>query len=302
MTERRGVLVMAYGTADGLDDVERYYTDIRGGRKPSSEALAELTDRYRAIGGSPLLDITTSQALGLQRRLGMKTYLGQKHASPTIAEAVEQMAADRVERAVGLVLAPHYSKMSIGDYESRVRRAAEGTWQGTLQMVRNWHTEPGYIQFLASAVHRALNRLSDGVRDEAVVIFSAHSLPSRILQAHDPYPCQLQETADAVARRAGLARWQTGWQSAGRTTDPWLGPDVTEILAELASKNVRGAVVCACGFVAEHLEVLYDLDIEAKARADELGLEFTRTNMPNNDSLFLDTLADVVDRRFAENP
>ncbi len=123
---------MAYGTANGLDDVERYYTDIRGGRKPSSEALAELTDRYRAIGGSPLLDITTSQALGLQRRLGIKTYLGQKHASPTIAEAVEQMAADRVERAVGLVLAPHYSTMSIGDYESRVRRAAEGKWTGTL--------------------------------------------------------------------------------------------------------------------------------------------------------------------------
>jgi protoporphyrin/coproporphyrin ferrochelatase len=300
MTERRGVLVMAYGTADGLEDVERYYTDIRGGRRPSPEALAELTDRYRAIGGSPLLDITRSQALGLEHRLGIKSYLGQKHASPTISEAVDQMAADRVERAVGLVLAPHYSKMSIGDYESRVRRAAEGKWTGTLEMVRSWHTESGYIEFLSGAVHRALDRLSDGVREEAVVIFSAHSLPARILQAHDPYPDQLQETADGVARRAGLERWQIGWQSAGSTNDPWLGPDVTEILSELASKNVPGAVVCACGFVAEHLEVLYDLDIEAKARADELRLELARTNMPNDDPLFLDTLADVVARRFAE--
>lgn len=300
MTERRGVLVMAYGTADGVEDVERYYTDIRGGRKPSPQALAELTDRYHAIGGSRLLDITTAQALGLEHRLGIKTYVGQKHASPTVTDAVEQMAADRVERAVGLVLAPHYSKMSIGDYESRVRRAAEGTWTGALQMVRSWHTEPGYIQFLADAVRRALDRLSDEVRDEAVVIFSAHSLPSRILQAHDPYPHQLQETADEVARRAALARWQIGWQSAGRTTDPWLGPDVTEILSELASKNVPGVIVCACGFVADHLEVLYDLDIEAKRRADELELQFARTNMPNDDPFFLDTLADVVARRFAE--
>ncbi len=299
MTERRGVLVMAYGTPRGLDDVERYYTDIRGGRRPSPEALEELTERYRAIGGSPLLEITTAQARGVEQRLGIKSYLGQKHSSPTIDDAVERMAGDGVERAVGLVLAPHYSKMSIGDYESRVRRAAQRAWGGTLDMVQSWHTEQGYIEFLAKEVHRALGRLSDRARDEAVVIFSAHSLPGRILQAHDPYPGQLQETADAVARRAGLARWQVGWQSAGRTPDPWLGPDVTEILAELASKNVPGAVVCACGFVAEHLEVLYDLDIEARARAAELGIEFARTKMPNDDPGFLDTLAGVVGRRFS---
>lgn len=299
MRERRGVLVMAYGTPNGIDDVERYYTDIRGGRRPSPEALKELTDRYRAIGGSPLLEITNAQARGIEKRLGIKSYLGQKHSAPTIAEAIEQMASDGVERAVGLVLAPHYSKMSIGDYEARARRAADRMWAGTLEMVDSWHTEPGYIEFLAREVHRALDRLSDGARQQAVVIFSAHSLPARILQARDPYPVQLQETADAVARRAGLERWQIGWQSAGRTAEPWLGPDVTEILSELAAKDVPGAVVCACGFVAEHLEVLYDLDIEARTRADELGIEFARTKMPDDDPAFLGTLAGVVARRFS---
>ncbi len=302
MTERRGVLVMAYGTPKGMGDVERYYTDVRGGRRPSPEALKELTKRYRAIGGSPLLEITTAQARGIEKRLGIKTYLGQKHSSPTIPEAIQEMAADDVRRAVGLVLAPHYSKMSIGDYEARARRAAENVCGGTLEMIHSWHLEPGYIEWLTREVHAALTRLSDRARQEAVVIFSALSLPARILQANDPYPEQLQETADAVARRAGLERWQIGWQSAGRTGGPWLGPDVTEILSELAAKGVPGAVVCACGFVAEHLEVLYDLDIDAKARADELGIELTRTRMPDDDPAFLGTLADVVSRRFSAAP
>ncbi len=290
---------MAYGTPEGLGEVERYYTDIRGGHRPSPEAVAELTERYRAIGGSPLLQITKSQARGIGERLGTKSYVGQKHASPTIDDAVRQMTVDGVEHAVGLVLAPHYSRMSVGDYDARARAAARSLgWTGTLDMVKSWHTEDGYIAFLTRAVDGALDRLSEAARREAVVVFTAHSLPARILEAHDPYPEQLQTTADLVAARAGLERWQIGWQSAAAAKHPWLGPDVTEIIAELASKDVPGVVVCACGFVADHLEVLYDLDLEAKRVAEDLGIEFARTPMPNDDSAFLDTLAAVASRRF----
>ena len=302
MSERRGVIVMAYGTPQSLDDVEAYYTDIRRGRPPPPELLEELTDRYRAIGGhSPLLEITQAQALGIEKRTGIKTYLGQKHAAPFIADAVRHMRDDEVERVAGLVLAPHYSAMSIGDYESRIRRAAdEDGWAGKLEMIESWHLEPGYVEFLSQEVRRALDDIPQSARDASVVIFSAHSLPEKILAAGDPYADQLHATGSAVAERVGLDRWQTGWQSAGRTQDPWLGPDILQILVDLAATgDVRSVVICPCGFVSDHLEVLYDVDIEAKALAAELGLELRRTRSPNDDPAFLDTLARVVERAFA---
>jgi ferrochelatase len=290
---RRGVLVMAYGTPEGLDDVERYYTDIRHGRPPPPDLLSELTDRYRAIGGSPLLAITQAQASGLERRLGIKTYLGLKHAAPLIADAIELMAADGVDRAVGLVLAPHYSKMSVGDYRRRALDAAEiAGWNGRLDIIESWHLEPGYIDFLARALGDALA----SVASSATVIFSAHSLPERILQAGDPYADQLHATADAVARAVQPARWLVGWQSAARTSDKWLGPDITEIIEDEAERGAPAIVVCPCGFVSDHLEVLYDVDIEAAQLAEKLGIEFARTAMPNDDPDFLDTLAAVVRR------
>ncbi|MFP5351894.1 MAG: ferrochelatase [Actinomycetota bacterium] len=294
----QGVLVMAYGTPAGIDDIERYYTDIRHGRPPTPELLQELTDRYQAIGGrSPLLEITTAQARGLEERLGgPRVYLGQKHSTPFIRDGVEAMKADGVTDAVGLVLAPHFSAMSIGDYERRTRTAAaELGWTGTLHMVKSWHVEPGYISLLAERVKDAIASLPPDA-GEPVVAFTAHSLPERILQKGDPYPDQLRATGEQVAATLALKEWRIGWQSAGRTADPWLGPDVLEMLEEEANAGRTAMVVCPCGFVADHLEVLYDLDIEAASHAAKLGIAFTRTASPNTDPAFLDTLATVVRR------
>lgn len=290
---RRGVLVMAYGTPQGLDDVARYYTDIRHGRRPPPDLLSELTERYRAIGGSPLLAITQAQARGLESRLGIKTYLGLKHAAPFIADAIARMAADGVDRAVGLVLAPHYSKMSVGDYRRRALDAAARVgWKGRLDVVESWHLEPGYLDFLTRALRDALRSVANG----ATVVFSAHSLPERILVAGDPYVDQLHATADAVARAVRPARWVVAWQSGGRTGDRWLGPDITEIIEDEAERGAPAVVVCPCGFVSDHLEVLYDVDISAAQLAEKHGIGFARTAMPNHSPDFLDTLAGVVRR------
>jgi ferrochelatase len=296
-----GVLVMAYGTPSSVDDVENYYTHIRGGRPPNAELLEELKQRYRAIGGrSPLLEITRAQAAGIADRLAVPAYVGQKHAAPFISDAVRTMAADGVGLAAGIVMAPHYSDMSVGDYERRARDAAsESSWGGELHMVDSWHLEDGFVALLAADVTHALAQLSNEARDEAMVLFTAHSLPQRVVDAGDPYPRQLQETADAVAARAGLQRWQVAWQSAGRTQVPWIGPDILEVLVELAAKQVPGVVVCPCGFVADHLEILYDIDVEARSLAEELGMELVRTRSPNYDPVFLDMLAGVVERVLA---
>lgn len=300
--KRRGVLVMAYGTPTDIDHVEEYYRHILGGRQPPVERLDDLRARYRAIGGSPLLAITRAQAEGIGGRLdGVEPYLGQKHAAPFIGDAVRAMEADGIEEAVGLVLAPHFSTMSIGDYDGRARDAAEDAgWAGTLEMVESWHLEDGYIDYLVREVKMALDALPSRAREAPVVVFTAHSLPARIVATGDPYPEQLKETADAVARLAGIERWTVAWQSAGHSKDPWLGPDITEVIPVLTDEGITGAVVCPCGFVADHLEVLYDVDIEAARVAADHGIALTRTRMPNADPAFLDMLAEVVMRRFSK--
>jgi protoporphyrin/coproporphyrin ferrochelatase len=301
MAELGGVLVMAYGTPKGPEELEAYYTDIRGGKPPPTNLLDELKGRYAAIGGrSPLLQITTAQARGIEERLGVRAYLGQKHAAPFISEAVANMAADGVTHAVGLVLAPHFSTMSVADYEGRARAAAEAVgWQGSLKVIPSWHLEPGYLSWLGARVGEALDSLPRGSRDAAMVVFSAHSLPERILERGDPYPDQLAATAAAVAAEIGLERWTVGWQSAGRTGQRWLGPDILEVISKLSAEGAEGVVVCPCGFVADHLEVLYDLDIEARGAADELGLAFARTRSPNADPDFLDVAATIVARQLS---
>jgi ferrochelatase len=293
------VLVMAYGTPKGTDDVEAYYTDIRGGRAPAPAQLAALVERYEAIGGrSPLLEITQEQARGIEERLGIPAFVGQKHAAPFIADAMEALARRGTERAVGLVLAPHYSSLSVGDYRSRALYAARAVgWEGTLDLIESWHLEPGYIAWLAGQVRAAIAGLGPGSRTRATVVFSAHSLPARILESGDPYPRQLEETAQAVARLASLEDWRVAWQSAGRTSEPWLGPDLLDVVEEVAAGGQRAVVVCPCGFVADHLEVLYDVDIEAAGRARCLGVDLVRTAAPNADAAFLDTLATIVRRR-----
>jgi ferrochelatase len=293
---------MAYGTPRSLDEVERYYTHIRRGRPPAPEELADLVRRYQAIGGvSPLTAITMRQAQGLEALLNAdggrpcRVYLGMKHTEPFIADAVAQMAADGVEEAVTLVLAPHYSTMSVAAYQQAAESARTQCGGPRLWHIDHWHLQPRFLRALAQRVETALRRFPDP--QQVTVVFTAHSLPERILAAGDPYPRQLRETGEAVARQLGLRHVRFGWQSAGRTAERWLGPDILELLHELQAEGVRDVLVCPAGFVSDHLEVLYDLDIEARHVAESLGLRFERTASLNDDPEFLRALAEVVRHR-----
>ena len=294
-----GVVVMAYGTPASLADVEAYYTHIRRGNAPSPEQLADLVRRYEAIGGtSPLAERTEAQRLGLvaaleQRAAGRcRVVLGQKHAAPFIEDAVAALADDGVEAVVGLVLAPHFSRSSVGQYQERLATAAAERGIDA-RGIESWHLEPTYVSFLTDAVRDALATLPDRTK----VLFTAHSLPERAL-VDDPYPEQLRASAQAVAEPVGLDRWagwSLAWQSAGRTADPWRGPDILEVIRDLATTGrAEGVLVCPQGFVSDHLEVVYDLDIEAQAVADEVGLAFARTRVLNDDPEVLGALADRI--------
>ena len=297
---RTGVLLMAYGTPRSREEILPYYTDIRRGRPPTPELLAELTARYDALGGtSPLAARTEAQRAGLQRALDdvapdrYVVELGLKHADPKVEAGVDALARQDVDRIVGLVLAPHYSAFSVGQYLDRARTAAVPHGLEVLG-VESWATEPAFVDFLATDVRRRLGAMPANTK----VLFTAHSLPQRIVETGDPYPEQLRATAAAVAAAAGLGSWSSwavSWQSAGRTPEPWLGPDVLQVVDDLAaSEAADGLLVCACGFVADHLEVLYDLDIEARGRAEAAGLAFDRTACVNDDPVVLGALAGRV--------
>lgn len=300
MSRTTAVLLMAYGTPRHPDEIEAYYTDIRRGRPPTPEALADLVARYDAIGGiSPLARRTEAQRDALQSALderapdSYRVDLGLKHADPKIEEATEALLAEGVEHIIGLVLAPHYSSYSIGQYLGRARAVAEpaGVPVGG---VESWATEPAFIKFISADLERRLASVPAGSR----VLFTAHSLPQRIIDGGDPYPDELRATAVAVADRLGLEEgrdWSIAWQSAGRTPEPWIGPDILEVIDSLAEEgSVPGVVVSAVGFVADHLEVLYDLDIEAADRAASHGLAFARTACVNDDATVMGALADRV--------
>jgi ferrochelatase len=301
---RTAVLLMAYGTPRTRADIEPYYTDIRRGRPPTPEALAELTARYEALGGtSPLAARTEAQRDALQRALDDAApgqyfvTLGLKHADPKVEAAVDQLAAHGFTRIVGLVLAPHHSTFSVGQYHDRARSAAEPHGISFVG-IDSWAVEPAFIEFIADDLRR---KLADMPADTKV-LFTAHSLPQRIIDAGDHYPDELRSTAVAVAEKVGLSQWSQwaiAWQSAGRTPEPWLGPDILQVIDDLAgsenhAEHERGVVVCAVGFVADHLEVLYDLDIEAAARAKQRGLAFARTVCVNDDSQVMGALAQRV--------
>jgi protoporphyrin/coproporphyrin ferrochelatase len=294
-----GVLVMAYGTPRDRDDVEAYYTDIRRGRPPTAEQLADLVRRYDAIGGTfPLREITEAQRTALAVSLDkvapgeFVVEIGTRHSSPSIENGVGALVAAGAVRLIGLVLAPHYSQMSIGAYAERAAKAA-AEHQTAIDVIESWHLLPAYVDFLADAVRAALG----AVPADSEVVFTAHSLPERILETGDPYPTQLRESADAVAVRLGLSKWSVGWQSAGRTPQPWLGPDVLEIIRNRAAHEAQGVVVCPCGFVADHLEVAYDLDIEAATLARELDLPFARTATMGVNGAVIDGLAQLIVER-----
>ena len=302
-----GVVVMAYGTPAGPDDIEAFYTDVRRGRRPSEEQLADLSGRYQAIGGvSPLAERSRAQVAGIQRALddiapgGFRAAFGAKHSSPRIEDAVHDLAADGVNAAVGIVLAPHFSELSVGEYRDRLE--ASGVAEGVAtSLVESWHDMPALIDLLAERVRSALASLAGAPGDRvaaaggrAEVLFTAHSLPTRILESGDPYPGQLLETAAAVAARAGVEHWRTAWQSAGRTAEEWLGPDLLDVIRSLPGQGVEQVVVCPAGFTSDHLEVLYDIDIEARRVAEECGLGFARTESLNDDPRLCQGLAGLV--------
>lgn len=295
--EKNAVLLMAYGAPSSLDEVEPFYTDIRGGRRPTPELLEELLGRYRRIGGrSPLLEITTRQAQALSRRLdGMPVYVGMRHWTPWIRDAVAAMARDGVTNATAIVLAPHYSAMSIGKYEAAMRDAlAAHAPHMSVRLVRNWHLHPMFLAALEQRVRAAMEKFPPEERAGLTVFFTAHSLPQRIVKEGDPYPDQLRETSEALAARLGLARWQFAFQSAGRTPEPWLGPDILDAIRASASDGHRSILVCVVGFIADHLEVLYDIDVDARTLAGSLGVHLERIEMLNDDPALTGCLADLA--------
>ena len=283
------VVLMAYGSPATAEDIRPYFEDIRGGRPVSDEAVAGLAQRYRRIGGrSPLDDVTEAQRAALERELGLPVFVGMKHWRPRIADAVEAALAGGATRIVGLVLAPHYSRLSIGEYRERLESAVAA--RGELDLVESWHDQQSFVDVLAGRVRGA----------DAWVVFTAHSLPARILDDGDPYREQLLETSRLVAERAGLGdEWSFAFQSASTTGEPWLGPDVLEELDRLHEAGVRKVLVAPVGFVSDHLEILWDLDVEARERAAELGLELERIESLNDDPEFVRALAEIVVERLA---
>jgi len=300
-----GVLVMAYGTPSSPEQVEAFYTDVRRGRPPSDEQLADLVRRYEAIGGvSPLAARTAEQVAGIQRQLDLRfpgrflCTLGNKHSDPRIESGVEHLFAEGVHALVGLVLAPHYSRGSIGVYVGRATERARALGMST-NFIEQWHDHPVLIDLLAARVNAALESLGVEGRqarksESLLLLVTAHSLPLRVVADGDPYVEQLRRTGELVASGAGVERWDIGWQSAGRTPEPWLGPDILDRLRSLPAEGVRAVVVCAAGFTSDHLEILYDLDIEAGRVAAETGVAFARTASLNDDPRICAALAELV--------
>jgi ferrochelatase len=285
------VVLMAYGSPDRIADVPAYYSDIRGGRPIEPEHLEDLVERYRRLGiedSNPLNEITEATRAALEAELGLPVFTGMKHWTPRIAEAADRAAA--ADTVVGLVLAPHYSRLSIAGYREQLKHALAG--RAELVFVESWHDEPGFVDVLAERIRGT----------SAHVVFTAHSLPARILEEGDPYQEQLLDTSRLVAERAGVDDWTFSFQSESPTGEPWLGPDILDHLGDLHARGVHDVLVCPVGFVADHLEIRWDLDHEAKDKADELGMTLERIEMPNDDPAFIAALAGIVRRALAKAP
>jgi protoporphyrin/coproporphyrin ferrochelatase len=282
---------MAYGSPERLADVPAYYADIRGGRPIRPALLADLVERYRRLGiegGSPLNAITEETRAALEQELGdVPVFTGMKHWAPRISEAAERALATGADTVVGLVLAPHYSALSIAGYRQQLEDALAG--RAELRFVESWHDEPGFVELLADRVRGT----------EAHIVFTAHSLPARILEEGDPYKAQLLETSQLIAERAGARAWTFSFQSESQTGEPWLGPDILDHLEELHANGVSDVLVCPIGFVADHLEIRWDLDHEAREQASKLGMQFARIEMPNAEPAFVRVLGSLVRRALA---
>ena len=298
-----GVLVMAYGGPNNLEEVEPYLLDVRGYRPTSPEIIHEVRERYREIGGrSPILEQTQSQADALENALNTngstyKAFVGMRHWHPYIKDVLADMHEQGIERAVGIVMAPHYSRMSIGAYYQRLEEANSPI---EFARIENWHLQPGYIQALASRVREALERFPEEVRREVPVIFTAHSLPEKILEWNDPYPSQLRETVSAVMEQLGSQPYEFAYQSAAISTIPWLGPDAGEVIERLVSEGRKHILLCPIGFVCEHVEILYDIDIVYRNLANSLGVHLERIEMLNTAPPMIEGLAQVIHTKVKE--
>ncbi len=288
---------MAYGGPNSLEEVESYLLDVRGYRPTSQEIIHEVRERYRQIGGrSPILERTRDQARMLEAALNsrgerFKAFVGMRHWHPFIDQALADMSAAGIEKAIGIVMAPHYSRLSIGAYFKKIQEAGSGL---EIAPVERWHLLPGYLDALAGRVHAALEHFTAGVRDEVPVIFTAHSLPERILEWNDPYADELNATVVELAKRIGSNPYEFAFQSAAISSEPWLGPDAGEVIERLASEGCKHVLIAPIGFVCEHVEVLYDVDIVYKQQAELLGLQLKRIEMLNTAPPMIDGLADLV--------
>ncbi len=304
MNHPLGVLVMAYGGPNSLDEIPGYLADIRSGRPTPARVVEEIRENYRQIGGkSPLLEITRHQVAALQARFNpdrFRFYLGMRHWSPWIEDAVREMLRDGITHAVSLALAPHYSKLSITRYQAKIAAGLE-MHRGQIEFahIESYHNAPGLIQALANRVKEGISRWPVEEQPNVHVVFSAHSLPVRALQVGDPYPDQLSETTRLVAEKAGLGKEQWSWsyQSAGRSPEPWLGPQLLQHLETLARQGIRNVVSVPVGFLSDHVEILYDIDVQAQQVAKGLGLRLERPPALNDDPLLINTLAEIVQQR-----
>ncbi len=290
------LLLMAYGTPGSSADIEAYYTDIRRGHPPTPAQLKELQDRYTAIGGTtPLRTITEAQAEQLAHLTGVKTYIGMKHWRPYIHDAVAEMSHDGITHIVALVLAPHFSSMSVADYRSRLHSAVAEIHPAVhVDSIERWGSNPVFIDSICDRLEETRTTYTKPDWDDIEVVFSAHSLPERILESGDPYRDELMETCKLVAGQLHIPHWRLAFQSAGRTDDAWIGPDILSEMRSLAAKRVTQVLVAPIGFVTDNLEILYDLDIQTAALAKELGIEFRRIPTANATRRFIEALSDVV--------
>lgn len=304
MTSPTGILLMAYGGPNSLEEIPGYLADIRSGRPTTPAVLEEITNNYRQIGGkSPLLELTRQQMHAIVAHFDpaqFRFYIGMRHWSPWIEETVREMIEDGITRAVSVVMAPHYSQLSIAKYQEKIATGLE-MYRGQIEFrhVESYHTAPALIQALANRVREGVNRWSEAERERVHVVFSAHSLPERILKMGDPYDAQLRETARLVAEHAGLLaeRWSWSYQSAGRSPEPWLGPQIQDHLVDLAGRGIKNVVSVPVGFVCDHVEILYDIDILAQGVARAHGMRLGRPPALNTDPLFIEAVIEAIEQK-----
>ncbi len=298
---KKAVLILAYGSPENVDGMECYLSDIRGGRPMSQEFIDEFKYRYTLIGGkSPLTELTYEQAKGvsaeLQRRgYDWPVYVGMRHWSPWIKDTIGQMYLNGIEEAVAIVMAPHYSKMSIGKYWAKVNEAQKSLGSNIkFTLVDSWYRQPKFLQAVENHILAGLEKFSPEVRNQVKIVFSAHSLPARLLEMGDPYDDELKDNARTVAERLGNVDWMFCYQSAAETGEPWLGPQIEDVVVDLAKAGYKYMLAAPIGFVCDHVEILYDIDIEAKQIADEYDVQLERIESMNSDPLFIGAVTDAI--------